>query len=396
MSQGVLSPSGPAASGARACPRLARLTLHEFRNYPALTLDLPQEAPIVVLTGANGAGKTNLLEAISLLSPGRGLRQARLPELLRTGGEGPWRVAARLVSDAGERELGTGLQAESERRQVRIDRRNAQPAELAAVVAVLWLTPQMDRLFLESAGGRRRFLDRLAFLLDPEHARRVAGYERVLRERGRLLADAPASPADSAWLAALESQAAELGVAIAAGRLTAVEQLNTALAQAAEPDFPAALLAVEGTVEGWLASMPALAAEARLAEALALARPKDAATGGSLVGPHRSDLVVSDRRRAVPAARCSTGEQKALLLAIVLAEARLVAGLRGLPPLLLLDEVSAHLDQGRRAALCQRLLAHGGQVWLTGTEPALFDALKGRACALAIANGRARLEEWAV
>lgn len=396
LSDGVLSSRGPAQGVAMACPRLARLSLTEFRNYRCLTLPLPDDAGIVVLTGENGAGKTNLMEAISLLSPGRGLRGARLAELTRTAGEGPWRVAAKLATDAGERDLGTGLQAETggpDRRLVRIDRRNAQPAELAGVLAVLWLTPQMDRLFLEGAGGRRRFLDRLAFLLDPEHAKRVAGYERVLRERARLLANGDGRLVNPAWLAALETQAAELGVAIAAGRLTAVEQLNNQLASAVEPDFPTPQLTVEGAVEAWLMAMPALSAEARFAEALRASRARDAAAGSTSAGPHRSDLLVSDRRRDMPAARCSTGEQKALLLAIVLAEANLVASLRGLPPILLLDEVTAHLDEGRRRALCERLPDCGAQVWLTGTEPALFHPLQGRARALHVADGQAWLEE---
>jgi DNA replication and repair protein RecF len=346
-----------------------------------------------VLTGPNGAGKTNLLEAISFLAPGRGLRQARLSSVDRRvgpqlGGEHPWAVAAR-VSRPGDSlnavELGTGrdpAETVRERRVVKIDGAFASgQAALAEWLSVLWLTPQMDRLFLEGASARRRFLDRLCYGLDAAHASRVASYDHAVRERARLLRDGAAAgqaAPDPVWLGVLEERIAGLGVAVAATRRDLVTRLN-AVMESTSGAFPRAVLAADGAPEAWLETVPALAAEERLREALATARTEDTASGTTRWGPHRSDLAVTHGRTGMPAAECSTGEQKALLLSVLLAQARLLAAERGMTPVLLLDEVAAHLDEGRRTALYEALLALGAQAWLTGTEERLFAPLDGQA-----------------
>ncbi len=347
----------------------------------------------MVLTGPNGAGKTNLLEAISFLAPGRGLRHAGLAAIDRrrppadgTGDDGAvsgsaWAVAARVSRPEGVVEIGTGRDAAAEpgrdRRLVKIDGDFVRgQAPLAELLGVVWLTPQMDRLFLEGAGARRRFLDRLVYGFDPDHASRVAAYEHALRERARLLRGVIRG--DGAWIAALEEQIAARGVAIAAARRDLAARLDRAIAEGAGP-FPKASLRVEGLVESWLDEMPALAAEDRLRARLAEMRPRDAETGGAAVGPHRSDLAVVHLAKGMPAADCSTGEQKALLISIVLAHARLQTAARGAAPVLLLDEVAAHLDPSRREALFEAVLAVGAQAWLTGTEEELFHPLGDRA-----------------
>ncbi|HJU15678.1 MAG TPA: DNA replication/repair protein RecF, partial [Stellaceae bacterium] len=272
----------------------------------------------------------------------------------------------------------------SERRIVRIDGEPVRgQAALGERLAILWLTPAMDRLFIEGPAGRRRFLDRLVLGLDPEHASRLAAYEQAARERARLLRD---GPADSAWLTALEGVMAAHGVAVAAARRELVCRLDEACAQGEGP-FPRARLVLLGAVEDWLATMPALAAEEKLVRALAASRHRDALLGGAGIGPHRSDLAVSLRDKGIPAELASTGEQKALLISILLADASLLCALRGEAPLLLLDEVAAHLDPGRRAALFEALLAQGGQTWLTGTEPALFAPLRPSAQFLSVRDG---------
>ena len=375
----------------RAGATLAWLRLSDFRCYVRAELDLAPRP--VVLTGPNGAGKTNLLEAISLLAPGRGLRRAligaldRRPRPEAPAAPGPWAVAARISRPDGEVEIGTGRDpaappdAPRPRRLVKIDGGLVRgQAALAAQLTLSWLTPQMDRLFLDGAAERRRFLDRLVYGFDPEHAARLAAYEHALRERARLLrGEGPTRP-DPAWLDALEEQMATRGIAIAAARLALVERLAEAAAATVGP-FPTPALALAGTVEDWLTSGPALAAEDRLRAALAAARRADGDSGTTAVGPHRSDLKVADRRSGMPAAECSTGEQKALLIALVLAHARLQAAERGAPPVLLLDEVAAHLDSARRAALFAELLALGGQSWLTGTDEGLFAGIaEGAQC----------------
>jgi DNA replication and repair protein RecF len=376
-----------ALADAGAAPLLAvavrRLTLTDFRCYAAARLDA--DARPLVLTGPNGAGKTNLLEAISFLAPGRGLRRARLSEVDRRGA-GAWAVAAELEGPRGHVRIGTGRDAArdgAERRLVRIDGAPARgQTALAEHVNTVWLTPLMDRLFLEGASARRRFLDRLVFGFDADHAGRVAAYEYALRERGRLLRD---GRSDGSWFTALEDTMARHGIAIAAARRDVTQRLSAACAEGAGP-FPAAELALEGAVEGWLAEMPALAAEDRLRAVLAAGRRDDAATGGAGFGPHRADLAVRHLATGMPAAQCSTGEQKALLLSILLAHARLQAELRGAAPLLLLDEVAAHLDATRREALFGEILALRAQAWLTGTDRALFQSLAGSAQFVAVEN----------
>jgi len=377
-----------AAPESAAGQAVTRLTLTDFRSYAGLRIAADPRP--VVLTGPNGAGKTNLLEALSLLSPGRGLRRARLGDMTRRNGGGSWGIAASLSLAAGSAEIGTALapaadDGGSERRLVKIDGdANASQSSLATVVGISWLTPQMDRLFVEGASGRRRFLDRLVFGLDPEHARRVAAYEKAMRERNRLL---KAGRADPAWLAALEDTMAEWGIAVAWARRDAVARLTAALDADTGP-FPRASLAVEGEIEGWLDAMPALEVEDRFRAALAESRSRDAVAGGALSGPHRSDLLVSHAVKALPAELCSTGEQKALLIAIVLANARLQAARREAVPILLLDEVAAHLDAGRRAALFATIVELGAQAWLTGTDVASFEPLQGAAQFYTVRDGR--------
>jgi DNA replication and repair protein RecF len=361
---------------------IERLTLSEFRCYRAARLRV--DARPVVLTGPNGAGKTNLLEALSFLVPGRGLRRARLTEVARRDGVGreteprPWAVAASVLTVDGSVEIGTGRgpDGDDERRAIRIDGHNARSqSALAKHVSAVWLTPQMDRLFLEGTSGRRRFLDRLVFGFDPSHAGRITAYDNALRQRARVLRD---GVADAAWLDALEDAIATRGVAIAAARRELVDRLNRVCAESIST-FPRPGLAVAGVIEDWLVDTPALAVEERFRVRLADARSGDAGHGGTALGTHRSDLRVADRARDMPAEQCSTGEQKALLIAIVLANARLQAETRGAAPLLLLDEIAAHLDADRRRALFDEVCGLGAQAWMTGTEEELFAPLDGRA-----------------
>jgi DNA replication and repair protein RecF len=378
------SRSDPAPAAA-----VTRLTLSDFRCYRHLRLELAAQP--VVLAGPNGAGKTNVLEALSFLAPGRGLRRATLSDVARRDRLGapeaglarPWGVAARLVGPKGVAEIGTGFVPADGGREKRLAHIDGQPlksqAGLAEALAVQWLTPAMDRLFADGPAARRRFLDRLVLGLDPAHAGRTAAYEHALRERSRLLiAGAARRDWDASWLAVLEDTMATKGVAVAAARRDAVTRLDQVCRDSRGP-FPGARLALEGEIESWLAAGPALAAEDRFRGLLAATRSKDADTGGASVGPHRSDLVVRHALKDQPADACSTGEQKALLVAIVLGNARLLAAERGAAPVLLLDEVAAHLDEARRAALFEHLADLGAQAWLTGTEAGLFAALEGRA-----------------
>ncbi|MCX7371183.1 MAG: DNA replication/repair protein RecF, partial [Alphaproteobacteria bacterium] len=322
---------------------LTRLTLTDFRSYAAATL--PIDARMVLLTGPNGAGKTNLLEAVSLLGPGRGLRGARVQELARLGATA-WAVAGRFEGAWGPFEIGTGTPAEgpAERRVFRLDGAPARSqAELAERTAAVWLTPQMDRLFQEGASGRRRFLDRLVWALEPTHAREVAAYDNAMAQRNRLLAQG----GEQAWLAALEDAMARHGVAATAARRVLIARLNATPAMAG---FPAAILGLRCGTADALAAGPALTAEEALRDALRAARPRDRAAGATVEGPHRAELEMTHAGTAMPAALCSTGEQKALLVGTVLAHAGLIQAARGFAPLLLLDEVAAHLDAGRREA----------------------------------------------
>ncbi len=379
--QAVRSPPPQPAPGLSAA-WLGRLTLTDFRNYRAAEMIVDRRP--VVLTGPNGAGKTNLLEAISFLAPGRGLRHARLDEIDRRGSfregggrETAWGVAATVCRGNGTTEIGTGRDPEAlppgrERRLVKIDGSFVLgQAVLARQLGVIWLTPQMDRLFLDGGGARRRFLDRLVYGFDTDHAGRLARYEHALRERSQILRQSSPAGWDTAWLSAIEQQMAERGVAIAAARRELVERLDRASARGVGP-FPWAGLALAGAVDAWLAEMPALAAEDRLRCQLTADRARDAEAGGAQCGPHRSDLAVTDLASRWPAPQCSTGEQKALLISIVLAHARLQMESGGLAPILLLDEVVAHLDPVRRSALFEEILALDLQAWLTGTDAALF------------------------
>lgn len=337
---------------------VARLSLTDFRNYRDALIEAGDG--FVLLSGPNGAGKTNVLEAVSLLTPGRGLRQVPIAEMARSGGSGGFAVAARL---ADQTEIGTGTtSAAPDRRQVRINGAPAAVNSLGERLAVLWLTPAMDRLFTESAGGRRRFLDRLTLALEPGHAHHAARYEAAMRSRNKLLGDPGA--ADGTWLSALEAQMAEHGAALNDARRRTVEALGETIAALADDDFPTAALALEGWVSGNLAGI------------LEANRNRDAAAGRTTEGPHRQDLLVTHMAKSQPASRGSTGEQKALLLGLVLAHAELVAARRSAPPILLLDEVAAHLDPKRRAVLFARLEGCG-QVWMTATEAALFDGIGG-------------------
>lgn len=363
------------------------LRLRDFRNYADLHLRLTGGP--VVLTGPNGAGKTNILEALSFLSPGRGLRRAKLSDVSRSEGKTCWVAQADLTSCVGPVAIGTGLAETNddegaERRVVRINGEAASSANgLVEYLDVAWLTPQMDRLFVEGLSTRRRFMDRLVYGLDGGHARQVAAYEKAMRERNRLLKN---GSADASWLAALESQMAEHGVAVAAARREGLARIEAGMALAAGV-FPTARLAAQGTVEAWLTEMPALAAEERLRKLLAEKRGIDREAGAATEGPHRSDMAVWHADKDQPAAQCSTGEQKALLIAITLANARLIRARRNIAPLMLLDEVSAHLDSRRRAALYEELLALGGQVWLTGTDEDLFAGLAGHAEFFTVSDG---------
>ena len=347
---------------------ITRLTLTDFRNHAAATIS--PGAGFVLLSGDNGAGKTNVLEAVSLLTPGRGLRGAALGEMARSAGPGGFGVAAQLANTT---ELATGTLASApERRQVRINGAAASVNSLSEWLSVLWLTPAMDRLFADSAGNRRRFLDRLTLALEPGHASHAARYEAAMRARNKLLAEPEG--ADASWLAALEAGMAEHGSMLGDARARTVAALGEAMAGQSGDDFPRAALALEGWDGGDLAAQ------------LKATRGRDAGAGRATVGPHRQDLAVTHVAKAQPAARSSTGEQKALLLGIVLAHAELVAERRGAAPILLLDEVAAHLDPGRRAALFARLEGRG-QVWMTATEPGLFDAIGAGASRFHVANG---------
>ena len=333
---------------------VSRLTLTDFRSYASASLDA--EPGFVLLFGENGAGKTNLLEAVSMLAPGRGLRGAPLSDMARKGGGGAWAAAARLEAT----EIGTGtIAAAPERRQVRINSAPASVNSLSEWLSVLWLTPAMDRLFTGSAGERRRFLDRLVLALEPAHAHHASRYEAAMRARNKLLAD---ERWDEAWLASLEAAMAEHGAAIAEARTRTVAALDERLSAAPEDEFARASIALEGWGGGDLSAQ------------LGANRQRDAAAGRAVEGPHRQDLAVVHRAKRMPAASSSTGEQKALLLGLVLAHAELVADRRGEPPLLLLDEVAAHLDPKRRSTLFARLEGRG-QVWMTATEAALFDGI---------------------
>ncbi|KQP06756.1 recombinase RecF [Methylobacterium sp. Leaf99] len=370
--------------------RLTRLICRDFRNHA--DLDLAVGRRFVALVGENGAGKTNLLEAVSLFSPGRGLRRADLAGMARTGGPGGFAVSMTLAAGEGEHRVGTGYEPPGfdgrASRLCRIDGATApSPVAFCEFLRVVWLTPDLDGLFRGPAGDRRRFLDRLVLAVDATHGARVNALERALRSRNRLLEE---RPNDGQWLDAIEREVAELGVAVALARRETTERLDRLIAAGrddAQP-FPWAALRLEGDLDDLVAVWPALEAEDRFRMALRQGRARDRAAGRTLSGPQTSDLVVRHGPKDVPAATASTGEQKALLIGLVLAHARLVQAMCGIAPLVLLDEVAAHLDPRRRTGLFDALEALSGQVWMTGADPALFTELDGRADLVRIVDGR--------
>ncbi|MBN9252333.1 MAG: DNA replication/repair protein RecF [Mesorhizobium sp.] len=360
---------------------ISRITLTNFRNYAALSLDLKPGA--VVLTGDNGAGKTNLLEAISLFTPGRGLRRAPYGEVAREGGDGGFALHAKLDGPNGAADIGTGFagaDAGETGRRVRINGAPTRSADdLLEWLRVVWLTPAMDSLFTGPAGDRRRFLDRMVLAIDASHGQRALDYEKAMR-----------GSRDGAWFEAIETQMAETGVAIAAARAELVRLLAAMIERLpGEGPFPQADIALDGDLESRVGSLPAVDVEEEFRHALATGRERDRAAGRTLTGPHRSDLVVRHRPKAMPADLCSTGEQKALLVGIVLSHARLTAEISGMTPILLLDEIAAHLDAGRRAALFSILEDLNCQAFMTGTDAALFSSLEGRAQFLTVDHGTA-------
>ncbi len=377
------------ASPAILIPLIRRLTLRDFRSYAAL--DARFGSRIIALTGENGAGKTNILEALSMFSPGRGLRRAEIGLCARHDGPGGFAVSIELETDGQILQLGHGLELDAqgnETRRFRVDRAPAASQRaFAEHIQPLWLTPAMDGLFTGPAGDRRRFLDRLTLGVDADHGARVSKLERALRNRNRLLENGGADPR---WLGAAEQEIAALGVAVASARLDTAQRL-AALIEATRDDaspFPFALIALDGDLEQMLRDEPAFTVEERYRSMLAGSRRRDAAAGRTLIGPQSSDLLVRHGPKGEAARDCSTGEQKALLTGLVLAHARLATAMRGVAPVLLLDEIAAHFDARRREALFDELDKFGGQVWMTGADPSLFASLKGRADIFTVTPGR--------
>jgi DNA replication and repair protein RecF len=367
---------------------LAHIALSDFRSYADLAL--PVDAPLIALAGENGAGKTNILEAISLLSPGRGLRRAEFADMARSGAGGGFAVSVRLADDT-QIGLGLGEPDESGRRS-RIQRINGVPSSsLTAVsehVRVVWLTPEQDGLFRGSAGDRRRFLDRLVLAIDAEHGARVNALERALRDRNRILDE---RPHDAGWLDAVERQVAELGVAVAAARAEAVTRLGALIEETRDDasPFPWAMLALDGELDRLVVALAAVDAEDAYQALLKQNRPRDKAAGRALIGAQATDLKVRHGPKDITAGQGSTGEQKALLVGLVLAHARLVAAMSGLAPIVLMDEIAAHFDPRRRAALYDALGDLGCQVWMTGADESLFRNLPAGSARLLVTPGRA-------
>jgi DNA replication and repair protein RecF len=374
--------------------RILRLMLSNFRNYR--TASLEADARPIVLVGPNGAGKTNLIEAISFLAPGRGLRHATLEEVAFQEGDGSWAVAAEVEGALGLATLGTGVEnAENDgstaQRKCRIDRESVSSASaFADHLRVVWLAPAMDSLFVGAPSERRRFLDRLALAVDAEHASRVNALERALRSRNRLLMEPRPDPH---WLDAVEHETAELAVAAAAVRAETVNRMARVLASRGDSDFPLAELSLDGWMEKLLPTHPAIEIEERYRTVLRENRARDTAAGRTLDGPHLTDLSVVYSAKNIAASAASTGEQKALLIGLVLAHARLITEMTGSTPVLLLDEIVAHLDPGRRTALHGELAQLGAQVWMTGADPAAFAEIAGQAAMIDVRAGRLEMKK---
>ena len=364
---------------------ISRLRLTGFRNYASAALDL--DARHVVLTGENGAGKTNLIEALSLLAPGRGLRRAGFDTLGIVGGDGLWAVAASVETQFGPVDIGTGTSPDASARRVRINGANVRAVEeMSEHLRVLWLTPAMDGLFTGAASERRRFLDRLVTTLHPGHSGTVGDFEKAMRQRNRLLEDKD----DPAWLSAIEAQMAELATAIHFARADSLDHLQALMTTSvADTGFPEALLAITPFFEGET-PQTASGLEAALTTLWRDSRALDRAAGRTTSGPHRVDLSVTHAPKAMPAGLCSTGEQKALLIGLILVHARLVRQMTAITPILLLDEIGAHLDPARRRALFGALDRLGIQCWMTGTDPVLFADLGARAQYFTVAAGALR------
>lgn len=363
---------------------ISRLRLSHFRNYQSAALDL--DARHLVLVGPNGAGKTNLLEAISLLGPDRGLRRAPFEELAAIGSDGAWAVAATIETDEGPTDIGTGGTPGEGGRRVRINGANARTVEeMSAYLRLLWLTPSMDGLFTGPASDRRRFLDRLVTVLIPGHATSVSDFEKAMRQRNRLLED----DGDPRWLSAIEAQMAEHAAAMHFARADSLQHLQALIEESLDDgSFPAARLALTPLFEDAHEPASSTALETDLKARWAESRRQDRAAGRTLLGPHRVDFEVVHAQKGMPAALGSTGEQKALLVGLILAHARLVGRMTGIVPFLLLDEIAAHLDPGRRQALFAALDGLGTQCFMTGTDPMLFDALGPRAQVYTVKDGR--------
>jgi DNA replication and repair protein RecF len=371
-------------------PRITRLRLTDFRSFPEL--DAEFEPMLIALCGENGVGKTNLLEALSLLAPGRGLRRAPLAEMARIGGSGTFAIVAELDGPLGPAVLGTGIEREpGSANPIRKARLNGAPAASSGAFSeylrLVWMTPALDGLFNGPPGDRRRFVDRLVLAIDPGHASRAAALEQALRSRNRLLEEARP---DALWLDAVERQIAELGIAIASARRETIERLASLIASQREEasPFPFAELALAGETDALIVEHSALEAEDRMRKSLRDTRPRDRAAGRTLTGPQTSDLIVRHGPKGIEAGRASTGEQKALLIGLVLAHAHLVAQMSGIAPLVLLDEVAAHLDPSRRRALFAVLAALGSQVFMTGADYALFTDLPQRARLFDVTPGK--------
>ncbi|NCF79565.1 MAG: DNA replication/repair protein RecF [Alphaproteobacteria bacterium] len=364
-------PHDYAAPASVLAPHITALRLTHFRSHAALTLGCVGGA--MVLTGANGIGKTNVLEALSMLAPGRGLRGAAFDDM-RFERRLDWTVSADIATAQGPVRAGIGWQNGA--RKLRLDGVNGKLDDIAHILPQLWLTPAMDRLFVDGASGRRKFLDRFAQSLDATLSKALGGYEKAMRERNRLLQEGVPNAASNGWLDGLEEAMALQGVAIAAARLTALDALAVGLAAIPETAFPRAEIALAGSLESGLRRQSALEVEDAFRARLAQARRLDGAAGRTLEGPHRSDLQVIYAAKSMAAADCSTGEQKALLVGLILAQAHSVATQRGNVPILLLDEVAAHLDRHRRCALAEILYALGGQSWITGTDNEAFEGFE--------------------